>query len=145
MLAVRLLQGCGGPRTAPAPSSSEDNNDDDSSDNSDESHDCGGYNLLGQITHSALALWPVSVPVVFLGFRAGEGVFTGMENAERDLDDSPCDVAYRIFCEDLEAYCNEGEGRNSWDPMAVLFAVRGDTHGYYREAKGTIQVETPSG
>jgi len=162
--------GCGGPWVAPPPPpSSEDNHDDDtdnsnddaeeSQDNSDESHDdsdesyddsneprdCGGYDLLGNITHTALALWPSSVPIVFLGFRTGERVFTGAENVERDLDDSPCDVAYRKFCGELEGYCNGGEGRNSWDPMAVLFAVRGDAHGYYRETRGMIRIDTPSG
>ena len=41
---------------------------------------------------------------------------------------NPCARAYKVYCSDEDhvlGWCEEGAGRASWDPIAVLFAVRG--------------------
>ena len=103
---------------------------------------CGGYDVIGNITRNALALWPSQVPITFVGFRTGEGVFTGSSSLLSERPGSPCAFAYHHFCAELEWNCGLWWGRQSWDPMAVLYAVRGDTHGYYIEAAGSLRVES---
>ena len=38
--------------------------------------DCGAYDMLGHITFETLALWPPAVPIIYLGFEAGNDVHT---------------------------------------------------------------------
>ena len=87
---------------------------------------CGNFGLLGSITNQTFDLWPRDVPVIYLGFEAGSTVRTGLSAVRRGLPSAPCDLAYGWFCDRLEGWCEAG-GRNSWDPMVLLYAVRGDT------------------
>ena len=61
---------------------------------------CGSYSTLGTISAEAFANWPPAVPVVYLPFETGLPVLSGWKIKLRDLAESPCDRAYRNFCED---------------------------------------------
>ena len=97
------------------------------------------YQELGEITRQQLELWPNSVPKTFLSFEAGLEQHSGGAIARRNLTDSPCDRAYITFCANLDGWCDKG-GRCSWDPMSLLYAVRGDPHEYYKVVKGRMTV-----
>lgn len=97
------------------------------------------YEGLGGITRRQLELWPKVVPITFLSFEVGVNVGTGNNIAFRNQVDSPCDRAYRVFCEQMKDWCSGG-GRSSWDPMALLYAVRGNDKGWYVTAPGTMVV-----
>ena len=61
---------------------------------------CGSYATLGAVTAEAFALWPRSVPVVYVPFETGLPVLSGWRVKVRNLAESPCDRAYKSFCED---------------------------------------------
>ena len=89
---------------------------------------CGSYDALGAISREVLLLWPTTVPVTFVAFEPGADVHTGGRLGSWEApDDHPGHVAYQRFCSDREYvpwWCSP-RGRASWDPMAVLYAVRG--------------------
>lgn len=67
---------------------------------------CGSYSTLGRITEQLFSLWPrTTVPVTFLPFESGSFVITGWKLKQRNLVNSPCDRAYKVFCEDMCALC----------------------------------------
>ena len=105
---------------------------------------CGPYSQLGEITNVTLDEWPAAVPISFLGFEAGVEVQTG--GFLRDYPDgsSPCADGYRAFCSRMGGWCGLG-GRASWDPMAVLYAVRGNSYGRYDIEPGRMMVDPRSG
>ena len=72
-----------------------------------------------------------------LPFETGNNVRSGNGIAGRNLAHSPCDRAYTLFCTRLLNSC-AGNGRQSWDPMALLFAVRGDPSKYYELERGYL-------
>ena len=103
------------------------------------------YENVGKVTRRQLELWPRSVPMLFLSFEAGEDQHTGRNIADRNLHNSPCDRAYVQFCDTdfapLRGWCTS-RGRNSWDPQALLYAVRGNTlRNYYTLTRGRMYVE----
>jgi hypothetical protein len=63
--------------------------------------------------------WPT--PILYSGFEIGAPIVTGipLNNAP---DNNPVRMAYQLYA--------QGKGRNSWDPTAVLAAVR-DPHLYW--------------
>lgn len=65
-------------------------------------------------TSSFLAGWPT--PVDFVGYEAGEEVITGRRLADALGREHPVAAAYR-------AHSGEGEGRPSWDLIAVHLAA----------------------
>ena len=94
----------------------------------------GAYDRVGNFTYRALKLWPASVPVKFVSFDVGSnvragGVLLGAPAA------SPCRRAYLEFCGivggagGLPYWC-DSKGRNAWDLMAVVLAVRGPQKSY---------------
>lgn len=102
--------------------------------------DCHGgcgptYDPIGDITRRVFELWPAEVPVVFLGFSAGVVVQTGGATYHTDgnhavlPESSPCRLGYELFCQRMPGWCGSA-GRASWDPMAVVLAVRG-IEGHY--------------
>eukprot|EP00966_Prymnesium_polylepis_P331226 7386793-Prymnesium_polylepis.1 len=112
---------------------------------------CGAYDELGRITSKVLELWPRSVPVTYLPFETGVDVRTGGGLARRNLQVSPCDRAYYVYRRDdwggPRAEDEEDEdwgGRSSWDPMALLYAVRGAS-GYYEVQEGRYSIDADSG
>jgi len=112
---------------------------------------CGSYSELGAATAQLFSLWPRTVPIVFVPYETGERVLTGWLLKERNLPGSPCDRAYKLFCEDknfVGGWCQgwpQGGGRQSWDPMAILYAVRGDPGHNYVVEQGHNRVLSPSG
>lgn len=91
---------------------------------------CNTYSALPRLTADALSEWPQSVPTVFLSFDIGFWVRSGGVLKTRAPARSPCREAFELFCGvtggsgGLPEWCDE-KGRNAWDLMAVLLAVRG--------------------
>jgi len=96
-------------------------------------HD-GVYAGLSLTTQLAFSAWPQSVPAYILPFETGVHVNTGHVLSQLiapfdEATDSPCRRAYRV-------YCGTERGRSSWDPMAVLFAARGNASNEFRIEAG---------
>jgi len=83
--------------------------------------DCGGK------AREAVLGMPESVKMVFSGFEVGIQVNTGAVLTKCARRDNPCRRAY-------VDYVGQGENRYSWDPLTLLFAVRG------AEAVGCVEV-----
>lgn len=81
--------------------------------------------------------WPT--PIIFDGFKIGLKIKTGRPLVNNDnIKDSPIKDVYRICMP------KGSESRPSWDPTAVLAAVRGDSS-YFKKVPGhinTVNVET---
>ena len=90
---------------------------------------CGSYDQLGEISHDTLELWPDSVPIVIVPYEGADGILTGGVGRE---DDNPCYSAYDHFCSRMDGWCT-GFSRASWDPVAVVLAVRGAERFYTME------------
>lgn len=102
---------------------------------------CGPrYNNLGRITNATLALWPSSIPLVFVPFETGSNVNTGSILRSAAPESSPCRRAYEVFCRANEYWCSDAGNRQSWDIVAVVYAVRG-TEGVYTLARGHNTVD----
>ena len=102
---------------------------------------CGSAaNNLGFISNRTLAMVPRATPIVFLDYETGVHVGTGGALKKRAAEnagagDSPCRRAYEIFCvERTVGWCDESLNRPSWDPMAVVYAVRGRGSFYTTQA-----------
>ena len=63
--------------------------------------------------------WPT--PILFSGFEIGDPIITGIPLKDTPAD-NPVRLAYQLY--------TQGKGRSSWDPTAVLAAVR-DPHLYW--------------
>jgi inosine-uridine nucleoside N-ribohydrolase len=75
----------------------------------------------GAAAHAVIEAWPDAVaPVVFSGFELGGAIITGMRYQQAPA--SPMRRCYEL------AYDALVRGRPSWDPTAVLQAVRGLAH-----------------
>lgn len=75
------------------------------------------------------------VPIVFLGFEAGESVLTGDGLPKDDL-----------LCIALTHHGHAEKGRSSWDPMTALLAVIGDTEkAGYDTVRGTARLDPETG
>lgn len=107
---------------------------------------CGPYDELAGISRMALDLWNATVPISFLGFEAGVVVHTGgFFIHDPPGFNSPCSAGYRFFCSRMPGWCEMG-GRASWDPMAVLYAVRGQRgRQYYTREVGTMHIDSSTG
>ena len=99
------------------------------------------YYGLGRVTHDALIAWPWEVPTYYMPYETGVEVQTGgvlstrrVGKGEDEFYDHPCRRAYRDFC-------GVGGSRASWDPMAVLFAARGNTAGHYFVEPGRAEID----
>jgi inosine-uridine nucleoside N-ribohydrolase len=79
------------------------------------------YNFAQQgaapVTKHAIEAWPAAVPVMFCGGELGEPVLTGPALAGAPAG-SPVRRAYELMYNGIK-------GRPSWDPLTVLYAVRG--------------------
>ncbi|MCW2875950.1 MAG: Inosine-uridine preferring nucleoside hydrolase 3 [Sphaerisporangium sp.] len=74
--------------------------------------------------------WPTEQ--VYSGFEVGVSVYTGARLSQAPVDD-PVRRAYEI-------YVGAGNNRNSWDPTAVYYAIRGGD-GLFTESTGTGSIE----
>ncbi len=79
--------------------------------------------------------YPKSVPLVFTGFELGSAVITG--RGYKHAPNSPMKRAYSL------AYDSINVGRPSWDQIALLYGVRGETfkgQRYFSKVKGVNSV-----
>ena len=96
---------------------------------------CGAYDLLPRLTYETVRQWPDEVPTIFLSFDIGFKVRSGGVLKAAHPARSPCRQAYIEFCGGtgggggLPEWCDK-DGRNAWDLMAVVLAVRGTRHFY---------------
>ena len=66
---------------------------------------------------------------------------------ENVTEASPCRRGYAKFCEEMGGWCQPvgfAGGRSSWDPMAVVYAVRGMGSDYSR-TRGYYEINRQSG
>jgi inosine-uridine nucleoside N-ribohydrolase len=86
-------------------------------------------------TRIAVEKWPV--PVVFAGWEVGNDIITGGEFLKNAIPKvSPVWRAYQLY--------NNFQGRQSWDQVAVLYAVSPDK-GYFDEKSGGYTVVAEDG
>lgn len=78
--------------------------------------------------------WPETVPMMFQGYEIGDGVSTGPS-----LKNTPVNNPVRKAYETMYSGIN---GRPSWDPCAVLYAVRGLSTYWTQEAVGSNLINT---
>ena len=88
----------------------------------------GSLSGLAAITSQALHLWPSSRPIAWLGAEVGWDVCHGARLVELP-ESNPCRRAYAVWGGEWGNCCNCGKPggpieRQSWDPMAILFAAR---------------------
>ena len=79
-----------------------------------------------------LSEWPT--PIDFIGWEAGFEVITGRE-ISRDDERNLVGAAYRTFS-------GEGAGRESWDPIAMHYAIVGGDGPYTASPTGRVVVES---
>ena len=117
--------------------------------NPNASTECGSYAALPQLTSAALKAWPAAVPTVFVSFDIGFWVRSGGVLRDGHPERSPCRQAYLHFCGGtgggggLPTWC-DARGRNAWDLMAVVLAVRGAGR-FYKLLPGFNAVDTSTG
>ncbi len=80
------------------------------------------YGGVKESTADVIDHWPDQVPMVFIGYELGAKVFSGRVYQEK-LADGPLRLAL------ANAYNALSHGRESWDELAVLYAVRGLAYG----------------
>ena len=108
----------------------------------------GEYMQLGRITDETLRKWPKSVPITFVSFETGAEINTGGVLVDAPMR-SPCRRGYQEFCGivggagALPEWCTP-KGRNSWDLIAVMLAVRGagDRYNLVRGQNRVVEPET---
>ena len=109
----------------------------------------GAYAELGPLTNGTLSAWPSSVPIIFISYESGSRVRSGGVLKQGAPVASPCRKAYMDFCGadgsggGLPTWC-EPQGRNAWDLMAVMLAVRGPGK-YYQLVPGRNWVDPETG
>tara|TARA_R100000027_G_scaffold67314_2_gene65535 strand:- start:12366 stop:13292 length:927 start_codon:yes stop_codon:yes gene_type:complete len=89
----------------------------------------------GPTTRAALASWPSTIPITYIGFELGTKINTG--RCYLAAPDSPMRRSYEL------AYDSINRSRPSWDQIAVLHAVRGLVHGgrqWFRPVHGRNQI-----
>lgn len=89
------------------------------------------WNIKVDIEAARKAIASIPVPITFCGFEIGEKVLSGNSFAKCSAR-HPAKIAYSLY--------GASNGRSSWDPISVLYAVRG-SKGLWREKSGvTVQV-----
>ena len=110
---------------------------------------CGGWDKVGGHTAKTIERWPSSVPITFIAFETVLDVHCGGALVGGAPASSPLRQAFMDFCGGvggsggLPKWCDES-GRSSWDPMAVLLAVRGPQR-FYSLEPGYNRVDAVSG
>lgn len=84
-----------------------------------------------------VAGWPTSIPMCFIGFENGDVIISGATLDNNTPADNPARIAY--------AQAGFPNGRESWDPLAVLYAIRGKGSVLFREVPGTNVVAAATG
>ena len=109
----------------------------------------GAYADLGTLTNETIDAWPSSVPITYISYEAGASIRVGGVLKYSVPESSPCRQAYMDFCGidgtggGLPTWCGKG-GRNAWDLMAILLAVRGPGD-LYKLVPGRNWIESETG
>jgi hypothetical protein len=94
-----------------------------------------GDPFVGASTNATLGAWPAAVPRTFAGFEVGVDVMTGAVLTNGSAAANPCRAAFI----DLQG---PATNRSSFDPLTVLYAVRGAGAFWTRGAAGHNAVGT---
>ena len=98
----------------------------------------GNATVAAGSASSALQNIPHGIRVVFSGFEVGENIYTGAKLSTCAPVHSPCRQAYV----DLQGV---NTGRESWDPLTTLVAVRGiNASQYTQQGRGGLNVVNAS-
>ena len=97
---------------------------------------------VGKCTHEVLEQWPDQVPIVFSGYEIGGRVISG-KSYKQKLPQGPLRTA-------LEHQYNAlARGRESWDELTVLYAVRGLSYQgveYWKlHSGGSVSIDAKTG
>jgi hypothetical protein len=115
---------------------------------------CGDFDTLGAISSEAMRLWPTSVPVVWTSWEMGTPMRTGAAMFRSHATaTSPCGVAYQLFCDTMNSrepwhkdwWCTSNRARSSYDPLTLVYAVRGNRDGFYTEEYGHNSIHPATG
>ena len=115
---------------------------------------CGDFDTLGAISHDAIELWPTTVPIVWTSWETGTPMKTGASMFQKpEIAASPCGVAYKLFCTTMrerepwlgDRWCTADHGRSSYDPLSLVYAVRGNRNDFWREEKGSNLIDSSTG
>ena len=106
---------------------------------------CGAYGDMPRITNETLQRLVGRVPIYYLPFEAGLNVLTGSVYSTRNRRSSPCSRAYKVFCRENPEGCDAQGNRPSWDPLSVLFAVRGNEKNHFNLETGHNVVDPRTG
>jgi inosine-uridine nucleoside N-ribohydrolase len=89
------------------------------------------FNIASDILSSQNIMnnWPV--PIVLCPYEIGSEILTGSPMLEK-IPKSPVSVSYKIYC--------KGD-RESWDPITVLYAVRGNKDFFEISKPGKIKID----
>ncbi len=99
-------------------------------------------NLREDAASAAKAIADSPVPIRFIDFHLGADVLTGLPVARQGIaSGNPVAEAY-VRC--MKAWGETNRGRPSWDPLAVLAAVRGGET-YFDLERGTMRVDPVTG
>jgi len=90
----------------------------------------GEYNFITDLGSVFTVLEKVKTEIVFSDFNVGFNVLTLKGLSERYDDKNPVSVCYKLFADGA---------RQSWDPLAVLYAVFGDND-IFGSKTGTVTV-----
>lgn len=90
------------------------------------------YNIVGDVQSARFVAdhWPT--PLVFCGYEIGYGVISGRGLIHPADEQNPVSMAYQRYGTD---------GRDSWDPLTVYYAVRGEDGLMELSPPGRISVD----
>ena len=115
---------------------------------------CGDFDTLGSVSQHAMALWPASVPVVWTSWETGTPMKTGSSMFHTpEVASSPCGAAYELFCKTMKErepwlgdwWCTAEYGRSSYDPLSLVYAVRGNRDNFWSEEVGNNNIDGVTG
>ena len=85
-------------------------------------------------TQDVVNLCPV--PIVFLPFETGLDMLTGKPAMQNEKSTTPLSYAFNIYCSK-----NQPDGRHSWDPATLVYAIEGERDFFTQSKTGTITVD----
>ena len=91
------------------------------------------YNIVSDIPSSQNFIQKVPVKTVFVDFLCGNEIHTGRPLLERKMNDNPMSNAFKIFQGD--------KPRESWDSLAMMYAVFGKEDMFSISSNGTISID----
>ena len=91
------------------------------------------WNVIMDIPGAQYAMDMAPVPVVLLPYEVGLGMITGAKMVQRDGDTTPASLSYILH--------GSAEGRHSWDPATMIYAIKGAEPWFDLSPAGVITVD----